>query len=238
MILYQPINGYCYNSDTHFLFNFICENLKKYKNIKGEVLDIGSGSGILGLLLVFEFKKLSLNQCEIQKMFQFFSAKNAQINKINSFLYEGSFDSIIFDKKFDICISNPPFYHSDVIKSENESLKIARYNDSLPLEKFIEKSSQILKSEGKFFFCYDCKQINQIILLLNKYKFNLESLQFIHPKSNKDSTLVLVYAKKSSKSLTKICNPLVVFSEDNSFTKEVNEIYKKSSTYSIKVDIE
>ena len=220
------------------MFNFICENLKKFKNINGELLDIGSGSGILGLLLSKEFEKVSLNQCEIQKMFQFFSMKNAQNNKIVTKMYMGSFDLIDFDKKFDICVSNPPFYHCEVIKSENESLKIARYNDSLPLERFIKKSSEILKNEGKFFFCYDCKQINEILLLLNKYKFNLEALQFVHPKLSKDSTLVLVYARKNSKSLTKIFNPLIVFDEENKFTNEVESIYKKSSTYSIKVDFE
>jgi len=238
LVLYQPKNGYCYNSDTHFLFYFICENFKKYKNIKGEILDIGSGSGILGLLVSNEYKKLNLNQCEIQKMFQFFSTKNALTNKINTNLYEGSFEKIEFDKKFDICVSNPPFYHCEVIKSENESLKIARYNDSLPLEKFIKKTSEILKNDGKFFFCYDCKQINEILLLLNKYKFNIEALQFVHPKVSKDATLILVYARKNSKSLTKIFNPLVVFDEDNKFTNEVENIYKKSSTYSIKADIE
>ncbi len=238
MVLYQPKNGYCYNSDTHFLFYFICENFKKYKNIKGEILDIGSGSGILGLLVSNEYKKLNLNQCEIQKMFQFFSTKNALTNKINTNLYEGSFEKIEFDKKFDICVSNPPFYHCEVIKSENESLKIARYNDSLPLEKFIKKTSEILKNDGKFFFCYDCKQINEILLLLNKYKFNIEALQFVHPKVSKDATLILVYARKNSKSLTKIFNPLVVFDEDNKFTNEVENIYEKSSTYSIKADIE
>lgn len=238
MVLYQPINGYCYNSDTHFLFNFICENLKKYKNIKGEILDIGSGNGILGLLVANEYKKLNLNQCEIQSIFQFFSTKNAQINKINTNLYKGSYNNIEFDKKFDICISNPPFYHSDVIKSENESLKMARYNDSLPLKVFVEKTSQILKNDGKFFFCYDCKQLNEILLLLNKYKFNLEALQFVHPKLSKDATLVLIYAKKDSKSLTKIFNPLVVFDENNLFTKNVENIYQKSSTYSIKAYFE
>ena len=238
MVLYQPINGYCYNSDTHFLFNFICENFKKYKNVKGEILDIGSGSGILGLLVANEFKKLSLNQCEIQEMFQFFTTKNSQTNKISANLYKGSFDIINFDKRFDICVSNPPFYHCDVIKSENESLKIARYNDSLPLDNFIKRSSEILKEDGKFFFCYDCKQINEIIITLNKYKFNLESLQFVYPKSTKDATLILVYARKNSKSLTKIFNPLFVFDEDNNFTKEVESIYKKSSTYSIKASIE
>ena len=238
MVLYQPSNGYCYNSDTHFLYNFIVENFKKYKNIKGELLDIGSGSGILGLLIAKDFEKIKLNQCEIQKMFQFFTVKNSSTNSINSKLYEGSFSEIDFDKKFDICVSNPPFYHSDVIKSENESLKIARYNDSLPLEIFIKKTATILNSEGKFFFCYDVKQINQILLLLNKYKFNLEALQFVHPKVSKDATLILVYARKNSKSLTKIFNPLVVFDEDNKFTNEVENIYKKSSTHSIKVDIE
>ena len=238
MVLYQPTNGYCYNSDTHFLYNFIIENFKKYKNIKGELLDIGSGSGILGLLIAKEFEKLRLNQCEIQKMFQFFSKKNSITNNIDSNLYEGSFSNIEFDKRFDICVSNPPFYHSDVIKSDNESLKIARYNDSLPLEEFIKKTASILNSEGKFFFCYDVKQINQILLLLNKYKFNLEALQFVHPKVSKDATLILVYAKRNSKSLTKILKPLVVFDEKNEFSSEVQEIYKKSSTHSIKVDIE
>ena len=237
MVLYQPTNGYCYNSDTHFLYNFIVENLKKYKNIKGEILDIGSGSGILGLLVAKDFEKIKLNQCEIQEMFQFFTKKNSETNKINSKLYEGSFSNIEFDKKFDICVSNPPFYHSDVIKSENESLKIARYNDSLPLEIFIKKTATILNSEGKFFFCYDVKQINEILLLLNKYKFNLEALQFVHPKESKDATLVLVYAKRNSKSLTKVLTPLNVFDEKNEFTSFVQDIYKKSSTHSIKVDI-
>jgi len=237
LVLYQPMNGYCYNSDTHFLYNFVVNNMKKFKNVKGEVLDIGSGSGILGLLVSREYQSLNLNQCEVQKTFQFLSLKNVQTNKQKSKLYEGSFLQMDFDKKFDICVSNPPFYHSNVIKSENENIKIARYNDSMPLESFIQKSSSILKDSGKLFFCYDVKQINEIIIFLNKYKLNLEALQFVHPKQSKDATLILVYARKNSKSLTKILNPLFVF-EDSEFTQEVKDIYIKSSTHSIKVDSE
>ena len=237
MVLYQPKDGYCYNSDTHFLYNFICNNLAKFKNVKGELLDIGSGSGILGLLVSREYEKLSLNQSEIQKVFQFFSQKNAQSNNIESNMYKGSFLEMQFDKRFDICVSNPPFYHTNVIKSENENIKIARYNDSMPLDSFIEKVSSILKDSGQFFFCYDVKQINEILITLNKYKLNLESLQFVHPKKHKDATLILVYARKNSKSLTKILPPLFVF-DDIEFTQEVQDIYKNSSTHSIKVDYE
>lgn len=237
MVLYQPMDGYCYNSDTHFLYNFIFENLKKFKNVKGELLDIGSGSGILGLLVSREYPNLNLNQCEVQKTFQFFSSKNSETNNLKSNLFKGSFLEMKFEKRFDICVSNPPFYHSNVVKSENENLKIARYNDSMPLEDFIRKSSLILKNSGKLFFCYDVKQINEILLFLSKYKLNLEALQFVHPNDSKDATLILVYARKDSKSLTKILKPLFVF-ENSEFTNDVKEIYEKSSTHSIKVDIE
>lgn len=238
MVLYQPKNGYCYNSDTHFLFDFICNCLKKYKNIQGEFLDIGSGSGILGLLLAKKYDKLKLNQCEIQDCFEFFSKKNAQINGVLTNMYKGSFLDVNFDKNFEICVSNPPFYHENVIKSENKSLKIARYNSSLPLKDFIKKSSLILKNDGKFFFCYDAKQLDFIVLHLKEFNFNIEVLQFVHPKLTKEASLVLIYAKKNSKSLLKILEPLVVFDENSNFTQKVKEIYSDIGTNSIKVDFE
>jgi len=236
LLLYQPIDGYCYNSDTHFLYNFVNTNLSIFKNIRGELLDIGSGSGILGLLLCRDNEKLLLNQCEVQDKFEKLSNLNAKNNKIPNTLYKGKFQELNFDKKFDICVSNPPFYHSSVVKTQNENIKIARYNDSLPLEEFIKKSAHILKDNGKFFFCYDVKQINDILILLNKYKFNLEALQFVHPKINKEATLIMLYARKNSKSLTKVLNPLMVFHNEE-FTKEALAIYEKCSTHSIKVEI-
>ncbi len=236
MLLYQPHDGYCYNSDTHFLHHFVNTNLKIFKNIKGELLDIGSGSGILGLLVARDNPRLNLNQCELQKKFQELTKINSKNNKIDSKIYKGKYQDIDFDKSFDICVSNPPFYHSSVVKSENENIKIARYNDSMPLVDFISKTSKILNQNGKFFFCYDVKQLNAIILTLNEFKFNIESMQFVHPKQGKDATLVLIYARKNSKSLTKILSPLIVF-ENEDFTKEVQDIYKISSTHSIKVEI-
>ena len=236
MLLYQPNDGYCYNSDTHFLYNFIIENLKIFKNVKGELLDIGSGSGILGLLVCRDNKRLNLNQCEIQEKFQKLTEINSKNNKIENNIYKEDFNNCTFDKTFDICVSNPPFYHTNVVKSVNENIKIARYNDSLPLEIFIKKTYNILSSNGKFFFCYDVKQINDIIYLLNKHKFNIEAMQFVYPKIDKDATLILVYARKNSKSMTKVLSPLVVFENEN-FTSKVEQIYKQTSTHSIKVEI-
>jgi tRNA1Val (adenine37-N6)-methyltransferase len=236
LLLYQPKNGYCYNSDTHILYSFIKKNLDIFKNIKGELLDIGSGSGILGILICKYNNNLRLNQCEIQDIFQKLSFINSKNNNIGSNLYKGDFTILEFDKKFEICISNPPFYKKGVVKSKNENIKIARYNEYLPLEAFIKKSYNILTQNGKFFFCYDVKQLDDIIYLLNIYKFNIESIQFIHPNIDKNATLVLIYARKNSKSMTKVLEPIVVF-ENGEFSMNINKIYNATSTYSIKVDL-
>jgi len=235
--LYQPQNGYCYNSDTHFLYNFICNNLEKYKNIQGELLDIGSGSGILGLLVARDYPKLNLNQCEIQENFQFLSQKNSEVNGIQSTLHKGSVLDYNFEKQFDYIISNPPFYHSDVIKSENESLKIARYSDSMPLDKFLFKASKILKQGGKFFFCYDAKQLDKIVEFIAKTNLNIEAIQFLHPNDTKDASLVMVYARSASKSPLKILAPMIMFGKNGEFKKETNDIYDKCSTHSIKCEL-
>lgn len=236
MFLYQPLDGYCYNSDTHFLYDFICSNLKIFKNIRGELLDIGSGSGILGLLVSREYEKLNLNSCEIQDNFAFLTKKNGEINNIRVNLYHSSFIDNKFDKQFDIVVSNPPFYPSSVVKSENKNIKIARYNDSLPLDILVSKTAKILNTSGKFFFCYDVKLLNDIITLLKQNNLNLESLQFLHPKEDKKASLVMIYARKNSKSLMEILPPLVMFKDDK-LSDKVEQIYKKCATHSIKVQL-
>ncbi len=238
LYLYQPKDGYCYNSDTHFLYNFIAKNLAQFKNIKGELLDIGSGSGVLGLMIARDYIKLNLNQCEIQPTFQFLSQKNSDVNGIENRLFKGDLLKTSFDKEFDYIVSNPPFYNTDVIKSENTNIKIARYNDDLPIDKFVAKVSSMLKPNGKFFFCYDVKQINGIITALNDAKLNIESFQYLHPTASKEASLIMVYARKNSKSKLKVLSPLIMFDKNHKFTDEVNNIYTKCATHSIKCTVD
>lgn len=237
MLLYQPQNGYCYNSDTLVLFDFIKENLKIFKNTSGNLLDIGSGSGILGLLVAKNYQKLNLHSCELQEEFIFLTKKNSQINGIEAKLYEGDFQDIVFDKKFDMIVSNPPFYPSSVVQSENKNLKIARYNDSLPLKSLIEKSAMFLENNGKLFFCYDVKLLDDIMFFCKKYNLNIEALQFLHSKIDRNASLVMVYARKNSKSLLSILPPIILYDGEN-LTKKTSEIYQFCDTYSIKVDME
>ena len=126
-------------------------------------------------------------------------------------------------------MSNPPFYPSSVVQTQNENIKIARYNDNLPLEQFILNISNILKPSGKLFFCYDVKLLNDIIYILKQNRLNIQAIQFLHPNKDKDATLVMVFARKNSKSLMKVLPPLMMF-ENDKLSDEVQNIYKKCNT--------
>lgn len=231
MLLYQPIDGYCYNSDTIFLYDFIIS----FKP-RGELLDVGSGVGVLGLLVARD-SKIHLNQCELQEKMQFFSTKNATVNAIKATIFKDNFLKANFDKKFDYIISNPPFWDSNVIQTEIKEINIARYNHHLPIYDFIKKVNLLLKPRGHFIFCYDAKQIQILTKTLNEFKLTIETIRFVYPKATKNATLVLIQARKNSKSFTKIMPPLYVF-EGSEFSDEAQQIYKRAKTHSIKALVE
>ena len=227
MNLFQPRDGYCYNSDTMFLYDFITKF-----NIKGDVLDVGGGCGVLGLLIKRDFRKINLTIIEKQKIMSDLIIKNAIENSLEVEVINSDFLEFNFNKKFDFVISNPPFYKG-TLKSDNEIIKIARYEEFLPIEKFFNKVNSILKERGEFIFCYDAKRVDDIIKLLPK-PLKIIDLRFMHPRVNKDATLILVRAKRHAKSMVKIHPPLIGF-EGDSYSNEASKIYKKANTKSIKI---
>jgi len=225
LILYQPKKGYCYNSDSMFLYDFI----SKFK-IKGKVLDVGGGCGILGLLLKRDFD-IDLVFIEKQKIMVDFIKKNLKANNLEAEVILGDF--LEFDKKkeFDYVVSNPPFYQG-TLKSENEIIKIARYEEFLPMKDFFKKVNEVLKERGEFIFCYDAKRVDDIIKNMPK-PMKIIDMRFFYPRIDKNSSLVLIRAKRHARSLVKIHPPLVGF-EGDKYSVEASNIYKKANTKSIK----
>ncbi len=231
MILYQPDSGYCYNSDSIFLYDFI----SSFKP-KGRVLDVGSGCGIVGLLVARDNEKVELEAVEKQETFVEYATINARINKIDYKIHKKDFLELDEDVKYNYIISNPPFYHDGVTKSQNESLFHARYNINLPMDKFFKKVSRVLKPNSHFIFCYDASQFGVICAELDKVNMRAVDVQFIHPKIDRVASLVMVHARNGSKSLMKIWTPFISF-ESEELSQKAKDIYKKARTQSIKCQI-
>jgi len=231
MILYQPDSGYCYNSDSLFLYDFI----SSFKP-RGRVLDVGAGCGIVGLLVARDNQRVELEAVEKQDVFVELATINARVNNINYKLYKSDFLDLEVKDKYDYIISNPPFYNSTSTKSENEMIFNARYNVNLPLRDFFKKVSQVLKPKSHFIFCYDASHFGLICSELDRVNMRVVDVQFVHPKKDRVASIVLVHARNGSNAMMKVWQPFISF-DGTEFSKQAKDIYEKAKTQSIKCQL-
>jgi tRNA1(Val) A37 N6-methylase TrmN6 len=230
VFLYQATSGYCYNSDSIFLYDFI----SGFKP-KGKLLDVGCGVGIISLLLSRDFN-IETSIIDKQKKMLNYAKHNYAINNLNVESHLGDFSEFKTGDKFDFIISNPPFYDSNVQQSENTHLNIARYAHHLPIADLIAKVKKLLKPRGWFIFCYDAKQIDLLLYHLKMNGINPEKIQFVHSKLDRESKLVMIAARMNSRSMTQILPPFVVFDDESIYREKAKKAFEKADTNSIKGD--
>jgi len=230
VFLYQPTSGYCYNSDSIFLYDFI----STFKP-KGTLLDVGCGVGIISLLLSRDFP-VKTTIIDKQKKMLDYAVHNYALNNLEVESHLGDFTALQTDDRYDYIVSNPPFYDERVQQSEDTHLNIARYAHHLPIESFIRSVKTFLKPKGWFIFCYDAKQIDILLYHLKCNGINPEKIQFVHSKIDRESKLVMIAARNNSKSMTQILPPFVVFDEKNVYRPVAQIAFDKANTKSIKGD--
>jgi len=231
MLFYQPDTGYRYNSDSLFLYDFI----SSFKP-RGRMLDVGAGSGVVGLLVARDNPRIELFAVEKQDVFTFLAIKNAEVNKIPYSLQQTDFLEYKDAKGFDYIVSNPPFYHEGASRSEDAIIHTARYNVHLPIEKFVKKAASLLRSQGHFIFCYDAQQFGLVCAALDNAKLRVVDVQFVHSKRDRKASVVLVHARKNSKSLMKVWPPFFAF-DGSEYSKEAAAIYSKARTHTLRCQI-
>jgi len=232
LFLYQPTSGYCYNSDSIFLYDFI----STFKP-KGTLLDVGCGVGIISLLLTRDFK-IETSVIDKQEKMLAYAKHNFALNGLEVKSHLGDFTELVTEERFDYIVSNPPFYDPRVTQSEDTHLNIARYAHHLPIDAFVRRVKTFLKPKGWFIFCYDAKQIDLLLHYLKIHGINPEKVQFVHSKLERESKLVFIAARNNSKSMTQILSPLVVFNEENEYTPKAMQAFIKANTHSIKGDFD
>jgi len=230
VFLYQPKEGYRYNSDSIFLYDFITAF-----SPKGRLLDIGCGVGILSLLLSRDFT-LETTIIDKQESMLSYAKHNFSLNGLKVQAVQGDIETFETDNRFETIVSNPPFYDSSVTQSTNTHLNIARYAHHMPIEVLVSAAKRLLTPRGYFLFCYDAKQVDKVLQVLRDARLNPEQLRFVHPKVDREAKIVMVAARAGSKSMTKVLPPLIVFDEESRYMEAPRRAFEKAATHSIKAD--
>ena len=130
---------------------------------------------------------------------------------------------------FDIITCNPPYFKKkeDSIINENIVKSIARHEIEMELEDVMLISKALLKNEGSLVLVHRTDRLIEIIELMRKHNIEPKRMRLIYPKINTESNLVLIDGRKNGKKGLKILPPLYIHNNDNSYTKEVLEMFGK-----------
>ena len=217
----QKKKGFKVTLDPIILVNFL--NIKK--NIK--ILDIGTGTGIMPLLLgrKEEVKKIiaiEINE-EIANMF----SRSLRLNEIYEKIEVFCTDIKDFkEKDFDYVISNPPYMKVEEGKISSEDYRAsARHEISLNLKEFLYNAKRLLKNGGSLNVIYPTKRFFEFMEEAKNLNLNPKRIKMVHTKPDKESELFLIELIKGHKCNCIFEKPLIIFNENNEYTEEVKKYY-------------
>lgn len=219
-----------YQDDCYFKFSLdgvLLANFVELKFTTKKILDIGTGTGIIPLLLTTK-TKLSIDAIEIQKelcdIFDLTVKYNHLCNQINIIhndvkIYAKQSSNL---NQYDILICNPPYYSG---KCNNQIKTKQRHQKSLDLRDLMEASKRLLKTKGSLFLVYDSMEFSNVIKIINEYSFSIKKIRFVYYTKSKNSSIFLIECVKNGNTQTDILSPFILYDEENHRTKEYNDIF-------------
>ena len=222
----QNTDGFCFGIDSVLLTEF-ARDIKK----QSKIADLGTGTGILGILLSKKVNAKKIVGVEIQEDVADMAKRSIKLNSLENIfeIIQGDLNKIKLENNtFDAVVTNPPYKKLGTgIKNKEEKQKISRYETSASLEDWIKISSKLLKDNGSFYIVYRTDRLTELFENLKKYKLEVKKMRFLYSNINKQSNLVLIKAVKGAGVFLKVDEPLIIYNLDGSYTDEILDIYRK-----------
>lgn len=224
----QNENGFCFGIDSVLLSDFA-------KDIKegSKVIDLGTGTGIIPVLLCGKTKLSKIIGVELQKEVAEMAQRTIKLNNLEN-RFEILNDNILnLDKHYepqtiDVIVTNPPYKKIGTgIVNENEKKFISRHEITADLEDFIKVSKKLLKDKGSFYMVHRPERLVEILSLMRQYKIEPKVLRFVCSDINKEPKLILIKGVKNAKPFLKIERNLYIYDEQGNYTEEILKIYNK-----------
>lgn len=223
LVIDQESSGYRYSIEPFLLADFI-------SLLPGQsVLDIGTGCGIIPLLMVHRQPTLKVTAIEIQDCAQ--AEKNIRQNEMDQqiSLIHGDFleeAKHLQPASFDHIVSNPPYRKVQTGRINPDSGKaVARHELSLSMGSLLDNAAPLLKKGGQISLAYPPERLAEVLRELENRRLYPRQARFIHGDYQAPAKIVLVSALKEKKSDFSVAPPLAVYNKDGTYSKETEEIY-------------
>ncbi|MCI5586352.1 MAG: tRNA1(Val) (adenine(37)-N6)-methyltransferase [Lachnospiraceae bacterium] len=221
----QNPDKFCFGMDAVLLSHFT--TLRKRDN----VLDLGTGTGILPILLSaktdaehFDALEIQEESVDMAKRSVMFNHLEDRISIIHGDIKEAS--SIFDVASFDAITTNPPYMNNNHgLKNPDMPKAIARHEILCTFDDIARESSRLLKPHGRLYMVHRPFRLAEIINTLNKYRLETKRICLVYPFIDKEPNMVLIEAVKDGNPMVKFEPPIIVYEAPGKYTKQIMKIY-------------
>lgn len=231
--LYQHKDGYRFSVDALLLYAFV--NMKHVNH----AVDLGTGSGIIGLLIAKKYPKSTVLLVELQESLYRLAKKNISLNGLEervSLLNADIRDlrSTLGPHMCDLVVSNPPFRKPATGRlSTGEEKAIARHELKIQLPELAASASYLLKGKGRFFMIFHPDRLLEVLDVLRLHNLEPKRLRFVHNDAGSVSKIFMLEAVKDGRPGLKLDRPLFLYEQGGIddkgnggvYTEEVRRMY-------------
>ncbi|MBP3505561.1 MAG: tRNA1(Val) (adenine(37)-N6)-methyltransferase [Lachnospiraceae bacterium] len=207
----QDPKRFCFGIDAVLLSNFA-----KVK-AGSRVLDLGTGTGIIPILLAAKTEAQHITGLEIQEASAEMADRSVRLNHLEERIkiIQGDIKEaagLFPAASFDVITSNPPYMiNQHGLENEYEPKNIARHEILCNLEDVVKVAAYLVKPGGSFFLIHKPFRLAEIFSVLMQYKMEPKRMRLVHPYVDKEPNMVMIEAVRGGKSRITIEPPLVVY---------------------------
>lgn len=221
----QDPERFCFGMDAVLLSGFA-------RAKEGDrVIDLGTGTGIIPILMEAKTQASSFVGLEIQPESADMANRSVLLNHLEEKIQIVTGDikeagSMFGAASFDVVTSNPPYmteHHG--LTNEKSPKAIARHELLCSLEDVISQASRLLKPGGNFFMIHRPFRLADIMVLLREYHLEPKRMRLVYPFADKEPNMVLLEANRGGRPRLTVEKPLVVYKEPGVYTDEIYDIY-------------
>lgn len=224
----QNKKGFCFGIDSILLADF-AKSIKQ----KTKVMDLGTGTGIIPILLSAKTINTNFIGVEIQDEVANMAKRSIELNNLENRINILNINILKLKEKykkgsFDVITTNPPYkkINTGVINNNNRKL-ISRHEITASLEDFIEIASYLLKDLGEFYIVHRPDRLVDIFNIMREKKIEPKKIKFVYPNKNKKTNLILIKGIKNGKSFLEFEKNLYVYDEYENYTDDILKIYSE-----------
>ena len=199
---------------------------------KGErALDLGTGTGILPILLEAKNEGESYTGLEIQEESADMARRSVLYNHLEDRVCIVTGDireaaALFGAASFHVITVNPPYMiGAHGLKNDNEAKYIARHEVLCTLEDVLRESERILPDKGRFYMVHRPFRLAEILSGMSRHRMEPKRMRLVHPYIDKDPNMVLLEGVKGANPRMTVEPPLVVYNKDGTYTDELLELY-------------